>query len=54
MRLDGEERLTPDGKTVIWVLKPLPNDMFCWGRTDWPSTGCLIIHVRCPELPPIS
>lgn len=54
MRLDGEQRLTPNGETVVWVLKPLPNDMYCWGRTDWPSTGCLMIHVRCPELPPIS
>lgn len=54
MRLDDEQRLTPDGKIVIWVLKSLPDHMFCWGRTDWPSTGCLIIHVRCPELPPIS
>ena len=54
MRLDDEQRLTPDGETVIWVLKPLLDHMFCWGRTDWPSTGCIVIHVRCPELPPIS
>lgn len=54
MALDDEQRRTPDGKLVVWVLKPLPDDMYCWGRTDWPSTGCIIIYVRCPELPPLS
>jgi len=54
MAMDEETRLTPQGDLVVWVLITLPNDMYCWGRTDWPSTGCLAIHVRCPELPPIS
>lgn len=54
MQLDDEQRLTPDGEAMIWVLKPLPKDMYCWGRKDWPSTGCIHINVRCPERPPIS
>jgi hypothetical protein len=54
MSLDNEQRLTPFGKPVIWVLKPLPDHMFCWGRTDWPSTGCLAVHISCPAEIPIS
>lgn len=54
MELTGEQRHTPDGALVVWVLKPLSGDMYCWGRTDWPSTGCIAVHIRCPELPPLS
>lgn len=54
MAMDKETRQTPQGDPVVWVLKKLPGDMYCWGRTDWPPTGCIAVHVRCPELPPIS
>lgn len=54
MAMYGEQRRTPEGDLVVWVLKMLPKNMYCWGRTDWPSTGCVAIHIRCPELPPIS
>lgn len=54
MAMDGETRRTPEGELVVWVLKMLPENMYCWGRTDWPSTGCIAIHIRCPDLPPLS
>ena len=54
MAMYDEQRRTPEGDLVVWVLKMLPENMYCWGRTDWPSTGCIAIHIRCPELPPIS
>lgn len=54
MAMDGETRRTPDGDLVVWVLKILPDNMYCWGRTDWPSTGCIAINIRCPDLPPLS
>ena len=49
MAMDGEQRLTFEGKPVIWILKPIPDHMYCWGRTDWPSTGCIAIHIKCPD-----
>lgn len=54
MAMDGETRRTPGGDLVVWVLKMLPDNMYCWGRTDWPSTGCIAIHIRCPDLPSLS
>lgn len=49
----GEQRLTKDGKPVVWDLVLTGPDEYRWQRTDWPSTPWSYtgkIH-RCPAAP---
>lgn len=55
MSLDGEARLTDDGKPVVWVLRLAQAvDGYCWGRTDWQVARCVGLHLRCPGTAPVS
>jgi len=47
MALQNEQRLDADGKPVVWVLKLVDENTFCWGRDDWPSDGCTPPRFRC-------
>ncbi|ACA84978.1 hypothetical protein [Shewanella woodyi] len=45
--LDDETRLDNDNKPVVWHLKSLNNDQYCWGRDDWPEGSCTPSRHRC-------
>lgn len=45
--LKDETRLDEHGKPVVWHLKPLGNNQYCWGRDDWPAEGCTPARHRC-------
>jgi hypothetical protein len=50
MVLDGETRLTAEGRPVIWVLRKAAGiDGYCWGRTDWPPGRCQHLNLRCKD-----
>lgn len=50
MVLDGETRLTAEGRPVIWVLRKAAGiDGYCWGRTDWPRGKCQHLNLRCKD-----
>ena len=48
MQIIGETRTTARGDLVVWDLKLLSPDAYCWRRTDWPVEGCTGRVVRCP------
>ena len=52
LNLDGESRLTAEGKPVTWVMRPVMGfDGYCWGRMDWPDARCETPQIRCPAVP---
>jgi hypothetical protein len=51
IRYEGEERLTPDGDPVEWLLFMPDRDHFFWVRTDWIEDnpgGRTGMRRRCP------
>lgn len=52
LQYEDEERVTPDGDLVQWLLFMPDRDHFYWMRTDWIETGGrTAMHRRCAELP---
>ena len=47
MFLNGEDRVTDSGGKVIWQLRVMGEDRFCWRRTDWPGYACTSDLQRC-------
>lgn len=47
VQLENETRLDSKGKPVIWHLKPLTVDQYCWGRDDWGQSQCTVPRVKC-------
>jgi hypothetical protein len=47
----GEERLTDDGKPVVWDFYFLSNDEFRWRRTDWEQFATTPPVFRCKDKP---
>jgi hypothetical protein len=39
MAIRGEERMTADGRPVVWVAVFFGPDEFRWHRTDWPGAA---------------
>jgi hypothetical protein len=48
MSLIGEDRTTDAGAPVVWDLIVLPDDRYCWHRTDWAADSCTDPISRCP------
>jgi hypothetical protein len=48
MVIEGEKRMTSAGEPVMWDVRMLTADRFCWHRTDWPQEACTTDVVRCP------
>jgi hypothetical protein len=48
MEIIGETRKTERGDLVVWDLRLLSDDSYCWHRTDWPPQGCTGRVLRCP------
>ena len=46
-QIEGEKRLTDDGKPVIWDLIFLSKDEIVWHRTDWPGLSSTAPQFRC-------
>ena len=47
MALRNEPRLDADGNPVVWVLKLIDENTFCWGRDDWRPDGCTPPRFKC-------
>ena len=47
MALQNEQRLDADGKPVVWILKLVDENTFCWGRDDWQPDECTPPRFRC-------
>lgn len=47
MALLDEPRTDADGKPVVWILKLIDEDTFCWGREDWQPYECTPPRFRC-------
>ncbi len=47
VQLENETRLDKKGNPVVWHLKPLRNDKYCWGRDDWPDLSCTASRYKC-------
>ncbi|RLA52587.1 MAG: hypothetical protein DRR42_07155 [Gammaproteobacteria bacterium] len=45
--LENEPRLDANGNPVVWIVKLLDENTFCWGRDDWPASGCTPRRMRC-------
>ena len=45
--LENETRLDNDNKQVIWHLKSINNDEYCWSRDDWGEGSCTPSRFRC-------
>ena len=48
-QVEGEKRLTDDGKPVVWDFYFFSHDEFRWHRTDWGNTGFTPPVIRCKE-----
>lgn len=49
LQYDGETRLDPAGKPVVWRLAMPDRNSFCWHREDWPEGAVTAISRRCPR-----
>lgn len=50
VQLVGETRVDKMGKPVVWHIKPLNTEQYCWGRDDWSKNGCTPPRYKCtPE-----
>ena len=47
LALEDEPRLDADGNPVVWILRLVDDDTFCWGRDDWRPSGCTRTRIRC-------
>lgn len=47
VELVGETRLDDNGRPVVWHIKPLSADQYCWGRDDWAENACTVPRYRC-------
>ena len=52
--MEGENRLTDAGETVVWTLKMFTPNVYRWQRTDWESKGYTRALVRCAGQAPSS
>ncbi len=49
--LNREWRHNRHGDLVIWQLRLLSANEFCWRRTDWPNHACpSYLQIRCPGM----
>jgi hypothetical protein len=46
-QIEGEKRLTGDGKPVVWDFWFVSDDEFLWHRTDWPAASSTSSVTRC-------
>jgi hypothetical protein len=46
-RIEGETRLAPSGRPVVWDLVLSAQDAYGWHRTDWDEDGRTPAIVRC-------
>ena len=47
VQLVDETRLDNQGQPVIWHLKLLNTEQYCWGRDDWEKNGCTPPRYKC-------
>jgi len=45
--LENETRLDRDKEPVIWHLKSLNSNQYCWSRDDWSVGSCTPSRYRC-------
>lgn len=45
--LENEERLDANGDPVVWIVRLIDENTFCWGREDWPDDSCTPPRMRC-------
>lgn len=48
-RIEGEKRLTGDGKPVVWDFYFFSNDEFRWHRIDWKDFAVTPPVIRCKD-----
>ena len=47
LALENESRLDDDGNPVVWILRLVDENTFCWRRDDWRPGGCTPPRTRC-------
>ena len=47
LALEEESRFDSDGNSVVWILRLVDENTFCWGRDDWRPGGCTPPRIRC-------
>lgn len=47
LELEEESRLDSEGNPVVWILRLVDENTFCWGRDDWRPGGCTPPRIRC-------
>jgi hypothetical protein len=47
VRLKDETRKDSEGNEVIWFLKSIGSNQYCWRRDDWDKNDCTMPRYRC-------
>jgi len=45
--IQGETRRTHAGDVVMWDIKMISNNEFCWHRSDWRNNECTQSLIKC-------
>lgn len=47
VQLIDETRLDSKGKAVVWHIKSIGTEQYCWGRDDWAQNECTPPRYKC-------